>query len=107
MNRHFTNPALRRVQDLLREPWAAPALLLAVAVIVGAGAFAYVSRVNDDVDRKEEAAQILARMQTSTARLGSRPPPTVGRSSSRTRRVRSSTARSPTACTCGISGTTA
>ena len=70
MNRHFTNPALRRVHDLLREPWAAPALLLAVAVIVGAGAFAYVSRVNDDVDRKEEAAQILARMQTSTARLG-------------------------------------
>jgi PAS domain S-box-containing protein len=70
MNGHSTNRALRRIQDVLRTPWAAPALLLAVAVIVGAGAFAYVSRVNDDVDRKEEAAQVLARMQTSTARLG-------------------------------------
>jgi PAS domain S-box-containing protein len=70
MNGRSTNPAVRRVQDLMREAWAAPALLLTVAVIVGAGAFAYVSRVNDDVDRKEEAAQILARMQTSTARLG-------------------------------------
>ena len=70
MNGHFTNRVLSRVQDLLREPWAAPAMLLAVAVIIGVGAFTYVSRVNDDVDRKEEAAQILAQMQTSTARLG-------------------------------------
>jgi len=59
-----------RQAEAPRSPFYAAMKLLAVAVIVGAGAFAYVSRVNDDVDRKEEAAQILARMQTSTARLG-------------------------------------
>ena len=47
-----------------------PGLLLALAVVVGVVAFVYVSDVNDDVDRKEEAARILSQMQTSTARLG-------------------------------------
>ena len=60
----------RRAAAALRRPWVAPALLLAVTVVVGVAAFVYVSNVNDDVDRKEEAARVLSQMQTSTARLG-------------------------------------
>ena len=60
----------RRAAAALRRPWVAPALLLAVTVVVGVAAFVYVNNVNDDVDRKEEAARVLSQMQTSTARLG-------------------------------------
>ena len=54
----------------MRRPWVVPGLLLALAAAVAVGAFVYVSDVNEDVDRKDEAAQILSRMETSTARLG-------------------------------------
>jgi PAS domain S-box-containing protein len=60
----------RRAGAALRMPWVAPAVLLAVVVVVGVVAFVYVSNVNDDVDRKAEAARVLSQMQTSTARLG-------------------------------------
>jgi PAS domain S-box-containing protein len=60
----------RRSGWAVRLPWLAPALLLALAVVVGVVAFVYVDNVNDDVDRKEEAARVLSQMQTSTARLG-------------------------------------
>jgi PAS domain S-box-containing protein len=70
-----TNPltesaSFQTARAVLRKPWVAPVLLLAVAALVGAIAFAYVKDVNDDVDRKDEAAQILSQMETSTARLG-------------------------------------
>ena len=55
---------------ILRRPWVVPGLLLALAAAVAVGAFAYVSDVNEDVDRKDEAAQVLSQMETSTARLG-------------------------------------
>jgi PAS domain S-box-containing protein len=61
---------IRALRDVLRRPWVAPGLLLVVAGVVGAAAFIYTSEVNEDVDRKEDAAQILAEMETSTARLG-------------------------------------
>jgi PAS domain S-box-containing protein len=60
----------RRTGAALRRPWVAPSLLLALAVAVGVAAFVYVKDVNDDVDRKEEAARVLSQMQTSSARLG-------------------------------------
>ncbi|MGH2979526.1 MAG: hypothetical protein ACRDLQ_07800, partial [Solirubrobacterales bacterium] len=69
-NGHFAGPPARRIAAVLRRPWVAPALLLALAALVGTGAFAYVRDVNDDVDRKDEGARILSQMQTSTARLG-------------------------------------
>jgi PAS domain S-box-containing protein len=61
---------LDAVRALMRRPWAPPALLLVVAAVVGAIAFAYVKDVNDDIDRRDEAVQILSQMETSTARLG-------------------------------------
>jgi PAS domain S-box-containing protein len=67
---HPLGSRARRAPAALRTPWVAPALLLALAALVGVIAFAYISEVNDDVDRKEEAARILSQMQTSTARLG-------------------------------------
>jgi len=67
---HSPGSRAGRAAAALRTPWVAPALLLALAALVGVIAFAYISDVNDDVDRKEEAAQILSQMQTSTARLG-------------------------------------
>ena len=67
---HSPDSLTRRTGWALRLPWVAPALLLALAVVVGVVAFVYVDNVNDDVDRKEEAARVLSQMQTSTARLG-------------------------------------
>ena len=69
-HRESPSSLARRAAAALRRPWVAPALLLAVAVVVGVAAFVYVNNVNDDVDRKEEAARVLSQMQTSTARLG-------------------------------------
>jgi PAS domain S-box-containing protein len=70
MNAHSNSWPGRRVKAALRRPWVAPAALLAAAAVVGVVAFLYVSDVNDDVDRKDEAVQILSQMQTQTARLG-------------------------------------
>ena len=70
VNDHSGRSTAGRVAAALRVPWVAPALLLALAAVVGVIAFAYLSDVNEDVDRKEDAAQILSQMQTATARLG-------------------------------------
>jgi PAS domain S-box-containing protein len=69
-NRLIENRSFQTARALLRRPWVAPAALLAVAAVVGLIAFLYVKDVNDDVDRKDEAARILSQMETSTARLG-------------------------------------
>src|SRR5687768_3810020 len=61
---------VKEVRSILRRPWVVPGLLLALAAAVAVGAFVYVSNVNEDVDRKDEAASILSQMETSTARLG-------------------------------------
>jgi PAS domain S-box-containing protein len=70
MNRRSNGSPGGRIKAAVRTPWAAPAALLALAAAVGVAAFLYVSDVNNDVDRKDEAVQILSQMQTSTARLG-------------------------------------
>jgi PAS domain S-box-containing protein len=70
MNGHSNGSPGDRIKAVVRTPWAAPAALLVLAAVVGVVAFLYVSDVNDDVDRKDEAVQILSQMQTSTARLG-------------------------------------
>jgi PAS domain S-box-containing protein len=54
----------------MRTPWVPPVVLLTLAAAVGAIAFFYIKDVNDDVDRKQEAGDVLSQMQTSTARLG-------------------------------------
>jgi PAS domain S-box-containing protein len=70
VSRLIESAPARTARAALRRPWVAPALMLALAAVVGAIAFAYVKDVNDDVDRKNEAVRILSQMETSTARLG-------------------------------------